>query len=168
MKTQYGWPVAGLLLSLVLTAKVTADDIDSETWADYKSWNLIHNKPITGDHTGFLGSLHRGAEGVRRVYVNDIALPVSQGNAPYEYPIGSIIVKEQYKNMKRFDDGKKPDLTVMVKVSDNAANPAENWAWSRGSKKTAKTDDAFCSGCHTIAASNDYVFSNAETLKAFQ
>jgi hypothetical protein len=144
-----------------------AAEIDSR-WVDYKNWTSINNKPITGDHTGFLGSLHRGAEGVRVVYVNDIGLAANQGSAPYQYPIGTVIVKEQYKNMAKYNDGKKPDLTIMVKVTDNAANPSENWAWSRGLSKTAKTDDVFCSGCHTVAVQNDYVFSNAESLVSFQ
>lgn len=154
-----------LILLLIASVSLAADP---DSWADYKSWTALNKQPITGDHTGFLGNLHRGAEGVRMVYVNDIGLAASQGSAPYSYPIGTIIVKEQYKNMKRFTDGKKPGHTIMVKVSDDAANPAENWAWSRGLKKKAKTDDAFCSACHTVAAGNDYVFSNAETLADFQ
>ena len=161
--------MAALLAATVLTffSVAWADGADSR-WADYRNWTQIHSKPITEDHTGLLGNLHVGAKGVRFVYVNDIGLQASEGSAPYSYPVGTVIAKEQYKNMKRYEDGRKPDLTVMVKVSDDAANPAENWAWARGYNKRAKTKDAFCSGCHTVALANDFVFSNAESLKDYR
>jgi len=47
-------------------------------WADYKNWTKLNAKPITGDHTGVLGKLHRGSDGVRFVYVNDIGAAASQ------------------------------------------------------------------------------------------
>jgi len=156
-----------LLISFVLSACATGGEADSR-WANYKSWTKIHNQPITGDHTGFLGGLHRGESGVRQVFVNDIGLSVATGSGPYSYPVGTVIAKEQYKDQAALDGGKNPGLTVMVKVSDNAENPVENWAWSRGYNATAKVDDAFCSSCHTIAAGSDYAFSNGTSLKDFQ
>jgi len=102
------------------------------------------------------------------VYVNDIGLSVASGSGPYNYPVGTVIAKEQYSSAAAIDEGKKPGLTVMVKVSDNAENPVENWAWSRGYNATAKVDDSFCSACHTIAAGSDYAFSNGTSLKDFQ
>lgn len=137
-------------------------------WVDYKSWTMIHSKPITGDHTGFLGGLHQGKNGLRQVYVNDTGLETSLGEAPYQYPLGTVVVKEQYGSQSAFDSGKTPGLTIMVKVAENSANPANNWAWSRGYGKEAKVEDAFCSGCHTIALGNDFVFSNAESLADFR
>jgi len=139
-----------------------------ERWADYTQWTKIHNLPITGDHTGFLGGLHQAKKGYRQVFVNDIGVATSLGSAPYKYPIGTVIAKEQYKNLAAFEKGKKPGLTIMVKISDDAANPADNWEWSRGYTKKAKQKDAFCSGCHTIAIQKDFVFSNATSLKSFQ
>jgi len=137
-------------------------------WADYKNWSTIHSQPITGDHTGFLGGLHEGEDGVRQVFVNDIGLEASLGEAPYKYPIGTVIAKEQYPDMAAYNAGRSPGFTAMVKVSDDAANPAENWAWSRGFLLNASTTDSFCSGCHTISVGNDYVFSNATSLADFQ
>lgn len=137
-------------------------------WADYKSWTKIHSQPITGDHTGFLGGLHQGEEGIRQVYVNEAGLDTSLGGAPYEYPVGTVVVKEQYKNQSAFDGGKSPDVTVMIKVAHGSANPTDNWAWSRGYTREAKVEDSFCSSCHTVAFQSDFVFSNRESLSDFQ
>jgi len=137
-------------------------------WADYKSWTLINTKPIDSDHSGFLGGLHQGPEGIRQVYVNEVGLETALGEAPYKYPVGTVFVKEQYSSQSAFDSGSSPGTTIMVKVSEDAANPAENWAWSRGYVGEAKTDDTFCSACHTIATASDYSFSNATTLADFR
>lgn len=136
-------------------------------WADYKNWQKLNATPITGDHTGFLGGLHEGAEGVREVYINDTGYAVANGSAPYDYPVGTVVAKEQYKNLAALEDGKSPGLTIMVKVSDDAENAANNWIWSAGYGRSAG-ENSFCSSCHTIAASSDYVFSNAETLAEFR
>ena len=136
-------------------------------WAGYQSWNKLNVKPVTGDHTGFLGNLHEGASGVREVYVNDIGWAVAIGEAPFSYPVGTVIAKEQYKNETDLNAGKKPGLTVMVKTSDDAENPVDNWVWSRGYNATAESD-TFCSSCHTIAMGSDFVFSNAQSLKSFR
>ena len=158
-----------LLLAIVTTgcAGLGGGEADAR-WADYKSWKKIHAKPITGDHTKFLGGRHQGTKGIRQVYVNAIGLDASLGEAPYKYPIGTVIVKEQYSSQSAFDAGKKPGTTIMVKVAENSPNPAHNWAWSRGYGKEAKVEDGFCSGCHTIALANDYVFSNATSLADYQ
>jgi hypothetical protein len=161
--------LACLITPALLTACASLGTSNADPrWANYKNWTKINNKPITGDHTGFLAGLHRGAEGVREVYVNDAGIKASQGNAPYLYPVGTVVVKEQYKNLAALEAGKTPALTIMVKVSDTAENPANNWAWSRGYGKEAKIDDGFCFGCHTIAQGNDFVFSNHDSLKDFQ
>jgi hypothetical protein len=139
-----------------------------QRWANYKDWTKINNTPITGDHTGFLGGLHEAAKGYRQVYVNEIGLETSLGNGPFKYPVGTVIVKEQFKNKDALDSGKTPGLTIMVKVADNGSASASNWAWSRGYGKEAKVDDAFCSSCHTIALQKDFVFSNAESLASFR
>ena len=161
--------VAVLLAPLVLSScAVLGTSTADARWADYKDWTKINNKPITGDHTGFIGNLHEGATGYRQVFVNDAGLAVSLGTGPYQYPVGTVVVKEQYKNLAALEAGKKPGLTIMVKIAEGSANPADNWAWSRGYGKEAKVEDAFCSSCHTIAFQNDFVFSNSESLASFR
>lgn len=161
--------IGGLLLAVsVLSACATGGGEADPRWADYKNWTKLNNKPITGDHTGFLGGLHRGEKGARAVYVNDIGAEIAAGSGPYNYPVGTVIAKEQYGSVDALNAGKKPGFTAMVKISDDAENPVENWAWSRGYKSTAKVEDGFCSGCHTIAAGTDFAFSNGTSLKDFQ
>ena len=73
---------------------------------------------ITGDHTGTLGDVHEGRKGYREVYVNDIGLATIKGTAPYRYPAGTILVKEQYKDKAAWEKKSSPNLTIMVKVTD--------------------------------------------------
>lgn len=136
-------------------------------WADYTSWQKLNTSPITGDHTGFLGGLHEGAEGVREIYVNSQGFATADGQGPYQYPVGTVIVKEQYKDLAALKAGKKPGLTIMVKARDDAQTPADNWDWSRGYTQGAGAD-SFCSSCHTVAMTSDFVFSNATTLESFR
>lgn len=139
-----------------------------ERWADYRKWTKMNKQPITGDHTGFLGGLHRGKQGVREVFVNDIGASAAlQSSGPFNYPIGTVIVKEQYKSMAARDQKKGVGTTIMVKTSDSTPNLPTDWQWSRGYGKPAK-DDPFCSGCHTVALTKDFSFSNGESLKEFQ
>lgn len=158
-----------LLFSLVATACAIGGGGDPDPrWADYKSWTKVNTTPITGDHSNFLGGMHEGTRGVRQVFVNSTGQAAALGGAPYSYPVGTVILKEQYSSQSALDSGRNPGVTIMVKVSDDAANPAENWAWSRGFGRSARVDDGFCSGCHTIAAASDYSFSNAESLADFR
>jgi hypothetical protein len=157
-----------LMVSITLTgcAVLSPGDADAR-WADYQNWNKVNNQPVTGDHTGFLGSLHEGSQGYRDVYVNQVGLAAITGSAPYNYPVGTVVVKEQYKNQAAWQAAESPNLTIMVKVSDSTPSLATDWAWSRGYGKEAK-DDSFCSSCHTIAFANDFVFSNGAAMAGFQ
>ena len=143
-------------------ASVTAPFRDADPrWADYKGWTKVSDTPSTGPSPG-LGAVHEGPEGIRVVYVNDVGADVALGDGPYEYPEGTVFVKEQYPDQAAFDadDG---GLTVSVKVVDQAGAGAANWQWATGYKAPAE-DNAFCSGCHSIPFAEDYVFSNATYL----
>jgi len=133
-----------------------------ERWADYKSWTLVTEKPSTGKSLG-LGAVHKGPEGYRMVYVNDAGRDTITGEGPYEYPVGTVIVKEQYDDRAAFESGSGMDITVSLKVSDDAANPVDNWQWAASFKAKAKAD-TFCSSCHSIPFAKDYVFSNVTYL----
>lgn len=133
-------------------------------WADFKTWTKVTElAPATGDPTSFLGTLHRGAEGYRDVYVNDIAKDAVLGSAPYNLPAGSVIVKEQFANKADWEAGRKAAHTISVKVSAGDEVRKENWIWADSYKGTA-AENAFCSGCHTIAAKDDYLFTHADFL----
>jgi len=138
-------------------------DADSR-WADFKSWTKVTElEPGTGNPTGFLGGVHMGDEGYRDVYVNDVGKETLLGSAPYNYPAGSVIVKEQFASKADWEAGRKAAHTISVKVTDGDQLSKDNWIWADSYKGTA-VENAFCSGCHSIAAKDDYVFTNGDFL----
>ena len=133
-------------------------------WADYKSWTKVTAlAPSTGNPTGFLGGLHMGDEGYRDVYVNDIGKEALEGNAPYNFPAGTVLVKEQFASKADWESGRKPGHTISIKTSASDTLTKDNWIWADSYKGTAG-ESAFCSGCHSIAAKDDYVFTHADFL----
>lgn len=135
-------------------------------WADYKTWETASDTPSTGPSPG-LGAVHKGPQGYRMVYVNDVGRDVLKGDGPYEYPEGTVIVKEQYDDQAAYEAGTDPDVTVSLKVADVEGARGDNWQWADSYKGTAG-DSAFCSGCHSIPIATDFVFSNATYLAAHQ
>lgn len=146
-------------------ASITAPFRDADPrWADYKSWTKVNElEPGTGDPTGFLGGLHFGEEGYRDVYVNDVAKDVLLGGAPYNYPEGSVIVKEQYASQADWEAGRKASHTISVKATASDTLSKEDWIWADSFKGKAG-ESAFCSGCHSIVAGTDFVFTNGDFL----
>ncbi len=137
-----------------------------ERWADYKTWTKITGDNPTGDPSGLLGVVHKGPDGWRNVYVNDIAKEASEGTAPYQYPEGSVIVKEQYANQADWEADKNGEVTVSVKAADDGTVNKDNWIWAAGYKGKAGAS-AFCSGCHSAANAifkGDFVFTSADFL----
>jgi len=137
-------------------------------WADYKNWTRVTETHVsTGNPTNFLGGVHQGDGGFREVYVNDIAKDTLYGSAPYNYPEGSVIVKEQYANEEDWAAGVNAGHTVSIKVSQSETSKKEDWMWADSLKGVAKESE-FCAGCHSIAelrAKGDYVFTNGDFLK---
>ena len=158
----------GIAAVTVATAVVLASCASlrkpDERWADYKSWTKITDgKVSTGDPTGFLGGVHEGLEGYRDIFVNDVGLDAVLGSAPYNYPVGTVVVKEQYPTKAAWEAQKKPNLTIMVKVATSDTPDMANWQWSPSYTK-APSANAFCAGCHAIATQNDFVFTNGDFL----
>jgi len=136
-----------------------------DRWADYKTWTKItEGRVSTGDPTGFVGKVHAGPKGYRDIFVNQAGLATNQGSAPYNYPAGSVLVKEQYKDKAAWEAQKSPDLTIMVKVADSANPEVSAWAYAAGYTGKAEAN-AFCAGCHTIALKDDFVFTNEDFFK---
>ena len=161
--------VAALLASC---ASITAPFRDADPrWADYKNWTRVTADEVsTGDATGFLGGLHRGNDGYREVYVNDIAEEALYGSAPYNYPEGSVIVKEQYANKADWEAGRGAAHTISIKVSQSETSQKTDWQWADSFKGTAGESE-FCAGCHSIAelrTQGDYVFTNGDFLKTLE
>ena len=135
-----------------------------ERWADYKSWTKItEGRTGTGDPTGFIGNVHQGRDGYRDVYVNDIGKATITGTAPYVFPAGSVVVKEQFASKADWEAQKKPGVTVSIKIADGEGS-ADNWIWADSYTGKAGASN-FCAGCHGIAAQSDYVFTTEDFLK---
>lgn len=139
-----------------------------ERWADFRTWTKItEGTEPTGDPSGLLGVVHKGADGYRDVYVNDIGKEALLGTAPYQFPEGSVIVKHQFDNKADWEAGKNGDVTVSLKAGDDGTVNVDNWIWAAGEKGKAG-ESQFCAGCHTAANalySGDFVFTNADFLK---
>lgn len=154
-----------LLMCFIVVACAKIGEID-ERWADYKGWTMTtEGRVITGDHTGTLGDVHEGRKGYREVYVNDIGLATIKGTAPYRYPAGTILVKEQYKDKAAWEKKSSPNLTIMVKVSDIEEEEEENWRFSTGYNSQA-VKNTFCFDCHAAALEEDLVFTNEDFFKS--
>lgn len=123
-----------------------------ERWADFKSWNKVVDGE-TGDPTKFIGNVHRGPDGYRNTYVNEVGLATIQdATEGRKFPAGSIIVKEQFKNKAAWESGSGGGYTVALKQDD------DTWAWT--DSLTGKAGpSAFCAGCHGIAAKHDSMFT---------
>ena len=147
-----GTIAAGALAAITGCAALGIGGTADPRWADYKAWALVENGQ-TGDPTGFIGNVHRGPEGYRNVLVNDIGLEtIKSADKDRSFPVGSVIVKEQYKNKAAWEAGTGAAVTVSVKVED------DKWGWADSLTDSAG-DSAFCQGCHTIAASHDFMFT---------
>lgn len=140
--------------------------------SDYKSWyKITEGNPNTGDPTGFLGGRHKGVEAYREVYVNKVGEEVNKGSAPYKYPAGTMIVKEEYKDEAAWKTTKNPSIKLMVKLETGESPETGDWGFASklnikkiASGKTGKAK--FCVGCHVfVAAQGDYIFMNADFLK---
>ncbi len=129
-------------------------------WADYKNWTRVNEIPSTGQSPG-LGAVHLGPEGYRVVYVNDAGRDTILSDGPYEYPEGTVVVKEQYKDEAAYESGKGAAVTVSLKVAGGPGK--ETWHWADSYTATAEENE-FCAGCHSIPFAKDFVFSNVTYL----
>ena len=108
----------------------------SHYWENYQSWyKTSGNKPITGDETRFLGDTHRGETGYRVIYINDIGAAMNKIQGPYDYPEGTVIVKEQYKSLKSYESGRKPQLTIMIKLAEGSSPETGDWGYVSGFRR---------------------------------
>jgi len=158
---------AALVLGAVFVAGCasTPSGPADERWADFKSWTKINEAvgPGTGDATGFVGNVHKGPTGFRDVYVNDIGAAMLAGEGPYNFPAGTVIVKEQFGSEADWEAQTGGAVTVSVKATGSDAVSKDDWIWATSYNAQAK-ESGFCSGCHSIAAESDFVFTHGAFL----
>lgn len=168
MRKSFRQTAAALLIGgvsvVVASCASTPSGPADERWADFKSWTKItEGNPQTGDETGFIGNVHKGPSGYRDVYVNDIGAAMLEGEGPYNFPAGTVVVKEQFNNKAAWESGEGGAVTVSVKAESTDAVAKENWIWATSYNAKAGAS-AFCSGCHSIAAKDDFVFTHGAFL----
>lgn len=150
----------------IKNANTDPDAAPNAQWADYKNFTKVTAAgPLTGSEGGPLGNVHEGPSGYRDIYVNDIALPMYESDGPYKYPLGSVIVKEQYKNETKWNEQKLGGLTVMVKLKEGTSPETADWGFA-SSYKGSLTASSFCFGCHAVGQADDYLFTNSKKIKA--
>jgi hypothetical protein len=119
--------------------------------ADYRSWQLATdarlNYPIPGHEDHF-----------RRIFINPVGTGVQKtsqnGRGIYEFPVGTIIVKEIYAGQSDPTPHETPlRLTVMIKQPDHP-QARGGWLWLVKDFKTQQItviDYEFCVDCHANA-----------------
>jgi hypothetical protein len=154
--------------------KVSTTVDPSDSWREeYKSWyRITKDEPNTGDPTGFVEKRHRGAKGYREIYINKIGETVNTGSAPYKYPVGTIVVKEAYKNKAAWEARKSPQVTTMIKLKAGESPETGDWGYFMGIKGKLSTGTSkwakFCNKCHIYAVAKDYVFMNSDFIASLK
>lgn len=128
-------------------------------WASYKTWTSVV-RGLHGDPEGDLDGVHEAANGYRNVWVNDVGREMLLSDGPYEYPVGTVVVKEQFGSEASWQADRSPQLTVMLKVA--AGEGADTWHWAVGTGGAGP--DRFCSKCHDNVEEHDFVFTNGAFL----
>jgi len=170
MKKRYFAVISTALLVSGCLSSSEPQGPQANAWEQYKSWFKVTPEPNTGDPTGFLGNVHEGLNAYREIYVNAIGQDVNQGESPFPYPAGSIIVKETFSNLNAYEAQENPDLTIMVKLANGSSPETSDWEYVMGgdglNRGTGTSGVAvFCHSCHTAAAATDYSFINSDFLK---
>lgn len=155
---------AGILSACMSTSPQLGPD--ASAWADYLSWYQVTPEPTTGDPTGFLGSVHEGANAYRQVYVNSIGRAVNRGAQSLPYPEGTILLKESFNSAVAVAQRRNPELTLMIKLAAGQSPETGDWEYVMGAngQRRGSGDSglgAFCKNCHLYAAAHDYNFLNS-------
>ncbi len=116
---------------------------------NYKDWTVTAadlNYPIPGHENHY-----------RKIFINpkgeEVQITENNGRIFYNYPGGTVVIKEIYPTLSP-EKGTKPiSLTVMIKDPDNPKS-RDGWVWivkdlEKNSEKII--DYEFCFDCHTNA-----------------
>ncbi|MBD3304940.1 hypothetical protein GF339_01150 [candidate division KSB3 bacterium] len=119
--------------------------------AEYRDWTITNDialdYPIPGHE-----------DNCRVIYINPTGEQVQptehQGRVVYDYPEGTIIVKEVYEGLEEPEEGEEPmSLTVMIKAPQHPQSRA-GWLWivtSSASGQQQIIERDFCVDCHANA-----------------
>ncbi len=120
---------------------------------EYKSWSQF-----PGASPDLLPSGQHNGDFVRS-YMNDVAV-AAIADFDGSFPDGTILVKEQYEDA---GGTVKSGHTVMLKL-DGFDSAHGDWYWvaynAKGETTAHNGKAEYCSGCHTAAMSNDWVYTS--------
>ncbi len=155
MQRNYFHPIIGLLLVGFLS--VTACDKSPQTTlppipdaAEYHAWKM------TTDLLNYAVPGH--LDNCRVVYINAIGEQVhildEQARRTYEYPEGTVIIKEIYNGFDPPEPGEEPTaLTLMIKAPHHP-QARHGWLWVQRTfhpQKDTIITQALCVDCHANA-----------------
>lgn len=116
---------------------------------NYKNWAMTAtnlNYPIPGHENHY-----------RQIFINkkgeEVKLEKKNGRLYYNYPKGTIIIKEIYPTLNPAKDAKPISLSVMIKDPENPLS-RDGWVWVVKTVKTGEEkiiDYEFCFDCHANA-----------------
>jgi hypothetical protein len=116
---------------------------------DYQSWNSTIDAPLRYPIPGH-------ESGTRLIFINKtgegVSVAMEEGRMSYDYPVGTKIVKEVYRN-NREPDGHPDQVLLMLKAPENEMSRG-GWVWVVKDPSTGEEtviDYEFCVDCHANA-----------------
>lgn len=136
-----------LLIGLVSCAEKAAEPIVP---TEYSSWGtttkLELNYPIPGHENNY-----------RKIFINNVGenptITTRSGEVHYDYPDGTVIIKEIYPGLNYVPGSEPAMLTVMVKDRENTKSRG-GWLWvvkNLSIQKENVITQEFCVTCHENA-----------------
>lgn len=151
--------IVGSFFAIAISSCTLFSGEPDPRWVDYKSWTSVV-RGLHGDPSESLDGVHEGENGYRNVFVNNVGKEMLLGDGPYAYPIGTVVVKEQYSTEAGWQADTSPTVTVMLKVGEGEG--ADTWNWAVGTGSAGP--NGFCSKCHDNVDDDDFVFTNGAFL----
>ncbi len=118
--------------------------------ADYAAWETTTDIELNYQVPGH-------GKNYRKIYINsrgrEAAVSETAGKTRWNYPDGTVIVKEVYPAQEITPGGRPEQLTVMIKDKDNEAARG-GWLWlvkDMQSGDTSIITHEFCITCHANA-----------------
>ena len=153
-----------LFVTLIMISSCSTPEAEPFLTAEYITWEKTVAEPLTYPIPG------HGA--TRRViFINDIGTSVSvtseEGKERYDYPVGTIIVKENYEDL---EGTSLVNITIMVKAPEHKSAMA-GWVWLVKNPKTGDenvfTESSFCLTCH-VGANEEHPYGDLNPASEFR
>jgi Cytochrome P460 len=131
-----------------------------EIGSSFRSWTVTSTRPaVTGPHGNrFL-----------QTFANDIAAEqyLKFAEEDVVMPVGSILAKESFSINKKKMTARIAPLFIMTKLEAGGAPEAGDWFYSAlsPSGKPMKIKQAFCSACHVLWQTQDYMGYPGEDVR---